>query len=658
MSTINVLSSALDVTGIVDNLIYVESAPVRSMQSQVSSLQSKVSAFQSLNSKLSTLLDKVNSVLFGETEAPILKPYTYQDRLSDSIFAKCTAASSDEDAITATASNAISEGTYSITVGNLAQAKSTASASFADATSSLTGTGTLVIQTGTEDPVTVTINSSNNTLNGVRDAINSANAGVTASVINDGSRTPYRLLVTANETGTANSFTITDNLTGGQALDLAEMQAAADAEFAVNGVSIIKSTNSISDVISGVTFNLKNTTASPVTIHVEKDIDGIIEALNELVSAYNSANYYINNQFAYNSTTETAGVLSGDSTLRRIQSNLQNQIIQAVSNRFTSYSVVTQVGVEFNRDGSLSIDESKLREALSANFTEVAALFLGDGTPSGDVTVSDNRVSFNSKTSATQAGTYDIQITTLAQQAAAVGLVAVDTLAAAETLTITSGASVAVVNLDLGDTLSTVLSKINSELSAQGMAITATDDGTGKIRIATDNYGSSQTFTIESTGDGTEGTTGFTSTPLVVNGVDIAGTIGGNAAVGDGLTLTGAAGQPEEGLSLTIAQTTTGSYGSVTIAPSGEGVEGASILMNLQSMLDGITDPLSGPIFHSTDSLNQNIRLLNDQIEAYEDRLEVRREMLTSQFQKADEALRLLSIAQSSLSSQISSLSA
>jgi len=85
-------------------------------------------------------------------------------------------------------------------------------------------------------------------------------------------------------------------------------------------------------------------------------------------------------------------------------------------------------------------------------------------------------------------------------------------------------------------------------------------------------------------------------------------------------------------------------------------VEGAGILTNLQGILDGITDPLSGPVHHSTDSLNQNIKALNDQISAYQDRLEIQRELYTAQFSRADEALRLLTVAQSSLSSQLSKL--
>lgn len=655
-SSINLIGSALDVGTIVDTLIYVEREPVRMMESQVTALQSKVSAYQSLNTKLSALADKVNILLFGDTEAPFNQPYSFADRLKDSVFTKCAITSSDDSTISASANNPTSVGTYAITVSSLAQARTMAAAGFADLATQ-TGTGTLTITTGSSDPVTVTINSQNNTLTGVCGAINNANAGVTATIVNDGSATPYRLLITANDSGTANSFSITDNLSGGQALGLTESQAAVDAQFIVNGVSITKSSNTVSDVIDGVTFTLKDVTATPVSLHVEKDIDAIVTAFNEFVSAYNTVNSFINSQFAYNSTTETSGVLAGDSTLRRIQSNLQNQLVQSISNPYTDYGIASQAGLDFNRDGSLSLNETELREALAEDFTSVAALFLGNGTPSGGATVSDSRVLYGGKTAATQDGTYAIQITTLAQQAIAAGTQTVTTLSNDETLTITYGTSTAIVNLLQDDDLITVLSKINSALATEGIAATATDDGAGGIQISTNSYGSSQTITVASDGDGSAGTTGFSTTPVVATGVDIAGTIGGHAAVGNGLTLTGAAGQPEEGLSITVSQTTTGSYGTITIAPETEGVEGDSILMNLFSVLDGITDPLSGPIYNAKDGLNKNIEAINDRISDYEARLEVRREILTAQFSAADEALRLLTVTQANLTSQLNGLS-
>ena len=656
-SSINLTNSVLDVGSIVDNLIYVDSAPVRTMQSKVTTLQSKISAYQSLNTRLATLSQKTNTLLFGDTQAPIVQPYSFSDRLADSVFAKCGVTSSDEKTITATASNANIAGDYSITVGSLAQAQTMASAAFADTTSTTTGTGTLTITTGSNDPVIVTITNSNNTLKGVCDAINNAGAGVTATIINDGTSTPYRLLITADDAGTANSFSITDSLAGGQALGLAQTQAAADAQFVINGVSITKSTNTISDVIDGVTFSLKNLSASPVTLSVEKDIDSIATALKDFVAAYNDVNSFINNQFSYNASTKSAGILSGDATLRSVHSKLQNQFIQSVSNRFTDLNVVGQVGLEYNRDGSLKLDETKLREALENNYEAVAALFLGDGTPAGGVSASDSRITYDTKTSATQVGTYSIEINSLAEQAAAVGNQIISNLSDDETLTITYGSATAIVSLLQNDSLVNVLTKINAEFSNQGMAVTATDDGTGRIRIATNSYGSSQNITIVSDRDDFDGTTGFGTIPVVASGIDISGTINGNAAVGNGLMLTGAGGQPEEGLCFSVGQTTVGYYGTITVAPYSTGVEGSSVLMNLFSTLDGITDPLSGPIHNATDGLNKSISNLNDEIEMYQMRLDKQKEILTMQFNAADQALRLMSVTQANIQAQLSSLS-
>jgi flagellar hook-associated protein 2 len=655
-SSINLTNSVLDVGTIVDNLIYADSAPVRNMQSQVTTLQSKVSAYQSLNTKLSTLSDKVNTLLFGDANAPIMQPYTFADRLSGSIFAKCGVSSSNDGAISATSSNATVGGTYSINVTSLAQAKSMASAGFADSTSAATGTGAITITTGANAPVTITINSSNSTLAGVRDAINNANAGVTATIVNDGTATPYKLLIRANDAGTANSFTVTDGLSGGQSLELAQTQAAVDAQLTVNGINITKSSNTISDVIDGVTFTLKDETTSPVTLTVDKDLNSIVDAFKEFVTAYNGINSFINSQFAYNTTTHKAGLLAGDSTLRRIQSNLQSTITQSISNRFTKYGVAGQIGLEFNRDGSLTLNETKLRDAMNSDFTGVAALFLGDGTPEGGASASDSRVSYAGKTAATQSGTYSIQVNTLAQQAAVLGTEIVNSLIGDETLTITSGTQSVDIPLQAGNTLDAVLLSINGTLSGLGIAARATNDGTNRIRIATTNYGSSQNVTVVSTGSGGSGTTGFGSIQVSGSGTDIEGTINGHAATGNGLTLTGAAGQPEEGLSLDIAQTTTGNYGTLTVASAVDGIEGKSVLMNLFSVMDGITDPLEGPIHNATDGLNRSIRSINDMISAYQDRLDKKKEMLTAEFSQADQALRLMTVTQSQLNGQIASL--
>jgi flagellar hook-associated protein 2 len=651
-TSINLISSQIDVASIVDSLMNIERAPVYNMQSQVATLQSKLSAFQSINTKLSSLSNKVNTMLFGDTDAPILKPFSFNDRLSESVFSKCKVTSSDEASISAIASNVNSTGSYAITVSNLAQARSISSSGFADATTTTVGTGTLTIATGSNDPVTLTINSTNNTLTGIRNAINNANAGITATIINDGSSSPYKLLVTANAAGTANSFTLnTDSLTGGQDLGFTQRQGAEDAVFTLNGISITKSSNTVSDVIDGVTFILKKESASSATLEVSRDIDGIVGSLQGIVTSYNDINSYINNQFAYNSTTKKAGTLSGDSTLRRIQSQLQDGLTESVSNRFSSITVAGQVGIDFNRDGSLSMNESKLREALSNDFSSVAALFLGDGTPAGSASLTDSRVTYNEKTSATQAGSYDIAITALAEQASVVGSQAF--AQSNEMLTIMAGAQSVEVDISGAVAIGDALGLINNALSGANIAAIATDDGTGRIKIATNNYGSSQNISVRSDFGGSSG---FSTSTTSDTGVNIAGTIGGYTAVGNGLTLTGAVNEPIEGLSLSIAQTTTGNYGTVTIASETVGVEGKSILMNMQTLLDGITDPLSGPLYSSKDAINKNIKNLNDQISNYEDRLTVKQQMLTDEYNRVDTALKQLQLAQSSISSALSSL--
>jgi flagellar hook-associated protein 2 len=655
MSSVDLISNQIDVNSIVDGLINLERQPIAIMEKKVKTLDSKVSAFQNLNTKLSALSDKVNTFIYGETDAPFVKPYSYADRLKKSIFAKCSLTSSDSDKITATASNVNVGGSYALSVGNLARAQATRSTGLADKDTTQVGMGTITIDTGEDDPVIINITSANNTLEGLQDAINDADLGITASIVNDGTASPYKLLLSADETGTANTFTVNASLSGGTAISFLESQAAENAEFVINGINITKSSNTIDDVINGVTFTLKDTTTSPITLNLSNDQDSIVTGIKDVVTAYNTVNSYINTQFAFNSNSESAGVLAGDSTLRSVQNKLRTQLVQGISNRYTSLRVTGQAGLEFNRDGSLTLNETDFREALSEDFTNVAALFLGDGTKQGSATASDNRVTYNTKTSATQTGAYAVSVTALAEQASVTGGQPITSLVDNENLSISYGTATASIDLLPEYSRETILSTINSVLSAQGMPVAATYDDTGRIKIATTKYGSAETLTIVSTQENIEGTTGFGITDITVSGTDIAGTIGNNAAIGNGLLLTGAEGQAEEGLSLSIAQTEIGSYGSVTVAPSTKGVEGSSILMNLSSILEGITDSLSGPMHNAMDGLNKNIRNINNSISDSEERLDARRETLLNEYSAANQALKLLQVSQAQLSASLGS---
>ena len=658
MSSINLLTSGLDVQTIVDQLILVERAPIKRMETQSGTLQSRIKALQSLNTKLSTLLDKLNSALFKDETAPLNIPAGFERRLAKSIFSVRKAASSDESAVMASAAKGASIGSYAVSVSSLAKAKTEASANFADTDTTAVGTGTLVIRAGAKDAVTINIDETNNTLEGVRQAINNANAGVSATILNDGSSAPYRLLLTAKGTGTANAFTMTESLSGGQSLSMTETQAAVDAQFTVNGISLTKSANTVSDVISGVTFTLKAITAAPVEVTVENDADAAVAGLKELITAYNEVNTYANSQARYDAEKKQAGILAGDATLRNTLRRVQEALTGPITSTVTGLHYVGEVGLKVNSDGSLSLDEAKLKSALESDLTGVAGLFLGHGAAAAleSISAGDSRVTYSSRTSATQAGTYSIEVTALAQRASAVGSETVDTLAQDESLTITYGGTQTTVDLLAGDSLQAALDKINAALAAAGVAATASEDGTGRIAITTSGYGSSESIAVVSNLDHVLGGTGFGVAPTTASGTDIAGTINGNAAVGSGLTLTGASGNPEEGLSLTIAQSTTGGYGAVTFTPATAGTDSDGILAKLRSVLKSVTDPLSGPIHRTTDGLNNSIKLLDKQISQYEDRLEVRRQQLLQEFYRADEALKMLTVTQSQLSNQLGTL--
>ncbi len=651
MSSINLINSQIDVGSIVDGLIGIESAPVTRMQNKASSLQNKISAYQSINTKLSALLSKVDAVVYNGSTAPLLTPGSFVDRLERSIFLNRTVTSSNEPVITATASHGTASGTYAITVSNLATAQSVAADNFADINTTSVGTGTLVITTGSSDPITVTVDSSNNTLDGLRKAINAASAGVTATIINDGSGTPYRLLLTSDATGTENGFTLQNNLTGGTALNFTQKIAAENAAFEVNGISITKSSNTISDVIDGISFTLHDESASAVKLTVGNDVDAMVTALKGIATSYNELNAAISSQYRYNADTGTAGILSGDSTLRSIQSKVQGTLSQSVSNAYTSYNVLSQVGFSFNNDGTITVDESKLRAALNSDITKVAALFLGEGA------ISDTRVSYDGQSSATQAGSYAIEISSLASQAKVTGGQAVTVLSSDETLTITVGgtADPVTVNLNAGEDLSAVLAKINAALTAAGAGASAVNNGSDRIQFVSTEYGSTQAITVTSSLDPAAGTSGFSTTTASATGTDIAGTIGGTAATGSGLKLTSTAGDAT-GLVLLINQSSVGSYGTIAVSNDYTQADGSSPLVNLRGALKSITDPLSGPIHHATDGLSSSIKDLKNRIMDYQERLDIRRELLTREYSAADTALRQMQVTLSSLSGQIAKL--
>ncbi|MFH0934775.1 MAG: flagellar filament capping protein FliD, partial [Pseudomonadota bacterium] len=230
---------------------------------------------------------------------------------------------------------------------------------------------------GTTAPVT--IDSSNNTLQGIRDAINAADVGVTASIVNDGSGTPYRLALSSDNSGVSNSIKISTDganasITSLLAHDpegtqnLAETVTAQNAVFSVDGIAISKTSNTVTDALEGVTLTLgkENSTA---TLTIARDTAAVTTAATSFVTAYNDLYTAMENSFAYKS----GSALAGDTTLRTLQSEMRQIVATAASGG--TLANLFEVGISAKSDGTLQLDSAKLNTAIASDFNNVADLF-------------------------------------------------------------------------------------------------------------------------------------------------------------------------------------------------------------------------------------------------------------------------------------------
>ncbi len=219
---------------------------------------------------------------------------------------------------------------------------------------------------GSATPVTVTVNSSNNTLSGLAASINSQNAGVNASVIQDANG--YRLAPVSTATGAPGDLTVSGNTTG---LSFTKAVTGKNASLVVDGIPISSATNTVSNVINGVTLNLGSPSpGTPVNVNVGPDSTQITGAINNLVSAYNTVIGEINSQFAVGSDGSGGGPLEADNTLRDVQSQLLGVISYSVTGNSGIVNLAS-LGVNLNDDGTLSVDSGALASALSSNFSAV-----------------------------------------------------------------------------------------------------------------------------------------------------------------------------------------------------------------------------------------------------------------------------------------------
>jgi len=222
---------------------------------------------------------------------------------------------------------------------------------------------------GSNAAASVTVDSTNNTLSQLAETINNQNIGVSASVIQDSNG--YRLALVSATSGAPGDVTVSGNTTG---LSFTKAVTGTNASLVVDGIPISSASNTVSNVINGVTLSLGSPSPStPVTVNVNPDSTQATSAINNLVSAYNTVITEINSQFNVASDGSGGGPLEADNSLR----DVQNQLLGALSYSISGNSGIVNlasIGVNFNNDGTLSVDGGKLSSALSSNFSAVQNL--------------------------------------------------------------------------------------------------------------------------------------------------------------------------------------------------------------------------------------------------------------------------------------------
>lgn len=370
-------ASTIDVPTLVTQLMTVANQPITKLNTQITTAQTKISDFGTISGLVAGFQTTLQS-------------------LTTSLKSN-SAMSSNSSAVSATADSTAAAGNYAVNVTNLAQYQSLVSSGLASASTAISNgvATTVTFDFGTTSGASfvsngsgtksITVDGTNNTLQSMASAINAANMGVTATIVNDGSATtPFRIALTSNNPGASNSLKITS--TGGDGTintvlgydpagtkNLTQTAAALNANFTVNGIAISSATNIVSSAIQGVTLTLSSPTSIATNISVTHDTQGISTAVNNFSSAYNTLYTKLKSISAYGNATTAAPNLAGDGTVRSLMSQMQSVFNTPASGGTLTY--LAQIGISFQTNGTLAVDSTALNTAMTNNFSGVSNLF-------------------------------------------------------------------------------------------------------------------------------------------------------------------------------------------------------------------------------------------------------------------------------------------
>ncbi|MHB1735652.1 MAG: flagellar filament capping protein FliD [Acidithiobacillus sp.] len=604
------LVSGINVQQLISNLSAAYQQPIMVLESQQQSYQTTLSAWGTLQSSLSSLQSSMSS----------LQNLSSVNNRSVSL--------SNNNAATATVSANAATGSYSLSNIVLAQSQSIYSQDFSSASSGAVGTGTLQIQVGSGAVTNVAIGSSNNTLDGIASAINTANAGVNAAVVYDG--TGYRLTLTGTGTGASSAFSVTTSGATGSLANLSYSsgssgmtlsQAAQNAGVSINGLAVTSASNTISGAIPGVSLNLLQASGS-TTLQVSASNSAFVGAVQSFTTAFNKTMGTINQLTAYNAQAGSGGPLLGDASVQGLRTQLLNLISgQGVGVASGSaYNSLGSVGLGLTSSGTISLNTSTLSTALNSDFNNVAGLFGQVGS------TSNANVQYVGAGSSTQAGTYALNVSQAATQATVSGSAAVPTsgIAQSESLTISSGSSSVVVSLASGSSLATIVNTINDTLQQSGVTGLTASNQNGYLEIQSNAYGSAQSFSVVSNVAAGASGTGIGTSSLAASGTDVVGTVNAEttSGVGQNLTVTGPGNAL--GLQLQVMGSTTGNLGTVTVSQG--------LYQQMNSLLTQALSSQNGFVAAAQNGIASSINGLSAQITTLQQSASNQTALLTQQF--------------------------
>lgn len=609
------LISGLDTSSIIEQLMQIERIP----QAQLAARQAKVRAAAEAQASIRSKLNDVSTAAAA---------------LSSATRWNVRAATSSDDAVaTASASSSATTGSLTFTVDQLAARHSLRSGNVITALDTVIASGgNLDLDLGDD---VHSIDVGGGTLAEVVAAVNSSGQRVRAAAVNTGDG--YRLQLTSTTSGAASTFDVAglDGSVGGTLVAEAGRDATLTIGSGPGAYSVSSSANTFADILPGVSITAKSVSASPVTIEVTEDVAAITDKVKALVDATNAALLEISTRTAYDSSSNTGASLAGDASARRAAQQLTRSLSDTLGSGFDS---VGQVGIRLERTGRFSFDAAAFGTAYAEDPTRVAQLFSQSATVELDGAVTEGTITFSTAGSRSVPGTYEIVVSQEATRAAATGPAASWPTGAPSTIGVRVGSKEVAVELTGTETAEDAAAALQQATDDAGLFLEVTTDGSA-LSLTSEGWGTAAAFSVAWDG----------STWDDHQGLDMAGTIGGEAATGYGRQLTVPTLTPGlGGMSVHVTAAGTGTLGTVTYQ--------AGAAQRVGSALGRALDSIDGYLTSAEKTSADRLKDIQKSIDAFDIRLEKRELRLRTYYSNLEVSLSALQSQSNWLSGQLAGL--